>query len=96
MSLLSIRKRIFETPAVRAGLTAVSLALLSLAMPAALSGQTVQTGNGSVRGTVTDPDTAIIPGAAITLTPASGKPVARQHPAATAPIASPRPPASTP
>src|SRR5665213_3201381 len=74
MSLLSIRKRMFETRAVKAAITAVCAALLSLAAPA-LSGQTVQTGNGAVRGTVTDPDAAIIPGAAITLTPATGNPI---------------------
>ncbi len=73
MSLLSVRKRMFETRAAKAGITAVCAALLLLMTPGALSGQAVQTGNGSVRGTVTDPDAAIIPGADITLTPASGK-----------------------
>jgi Carboxypeptidase regulatory-like domain/TonB dependent receptor len=72
MSLLSIRKRISETRTLRAGAAAVCAALLALATPAALFAQTA---NGSVRGTITDPDAAIIPGAAITLTPASGNPI---------------------
>ena len=75
MSLLSVRKRMFETRILRSGIIAACAALLLVATPAALSGQAVQTGNGSVRGAVTDPDAAIIPGAAITLTPASGNPI---------------------
>jgi len=76
MSFLSIQKRIFASKAVRASMIAAFAAVFSLAMPAGLYAQAaVQTGNGSVRGTVTDPDTAIIPGATIELTPASGKPV---------------------
>jgi hypothetical protein len=75
MSLFSIRKRIFDARAVRTCIVAVCAAFLSLAIPAALSAQTTPTANGTVRGTVMDPDAAIIPGAAITLTPASGKPV---------------------
>ncbi|HZL27506.1 MAG TPA: carboxypeptidase-like regulatory domain-containing protein, partial [Acidobacteriaceae bacterium] len=72
MSLLSVRKRRFATRAAKAGITAVCAALLAIATPAALFAQTA---NGTIRGLVTDPDAAIIPGADITLTPASGNPV---------------------
>lgn len=51
---------------------AIFAATLALAIPATLSAQTA---TGTVRGTVMDPDAAIIPGAAIALTPASGAPI---------------------
>ncbi len=54
----------------RASIKLVLLFALSLAVPSGMHAQ--QTG-ATVRGTVADPDDAVIPGAVVTLTPATGK-----------------------
>ena len=70
----TMRITMFGKRALRTCMLAAGAAMLSLALPA----QTVQTppgATGTLHGSVQDPDAAIIPGAAITLTPPSGAPV---------------------
>jgi hypothetical protein len=68
MFLPRVRIRMFGVRALGTCAIAVCAAMLSLAMSA-------QSGTGTVRGAVMDQDAAIIPGAAITLAPASGAPI---------------------
>ena len=68
MSLSSARIRMFGTRALKTCAVAAGAAMLSLTTLA-------QTATGTVHGSVTDPDAAIIPGAAVTLTSASGSPI---------------------
>src|ERR1700712_628092 len=69
MALSNLRTQMFQPRAFKTCIAAAFVMLLSLAM----SAQTTTT--GIVRGTVQDPDTAIIPGAAVTLLPVSGAPI---------------------
>ncbi|MDQ2924926.1 MAG: carboxypeptidase regulatory-like domain-containing protein [Acidobacteriota bacterium] len=69
----SLRIRLFGKRALVTLIASILAATFALSIPAPLSAQTA---TGTVRGLVTDPDAAIIPGAAITLTPASGAAIA--------------------
>src|ERR1700712_4755238 len=69
MALSNLRTQMFQPRAFKTCIAAAFVMLLSLAM----SAQTTTT--GIVRGTVQDPDTAIIPGAAVTLLPVTGAPI---------------------
>ncbi len=72
MSLFNMRLLWVKFRALKSCITTLAAVLVVLSMPYGVSAQTA---TGILRGTVSDPDTAIIPGAQITLAPTSGSPV---------------------